>query len=214
MPRELTDLSFAKWLEPAAAGLEVDREYDCARFDDVVFTDADLRNTLFGQCAFRSVTVAGGVGGGARFTDCWLHGVRFTGTEMPDSAWMDAELIEGAWSGVEASGAELRRVVFHGCKLDSVNFRNARLTKVEFVDCVLRHVDFGNAKLSEVSFPGSEISALMVRNAQLKKVDFRRAQSIGIAEGVESLRGALVTPAQVLDLAPTLAAAVGLVVQA
>lgn len=77
----------------------------------------------------------------------------------------------------------------------------------------LRHVDFGSAKLSEVSFPGSQVSASTVRNAQLKKVDFRRAHSIGIADGVESLRGALVTPGQLLDLAPTLAAAVGLVVQ-
>ncbi|MFI5720509.1 pentapeptide repeat-containing protein [Nocardia sp. NPDC051750] len=212
MSRTLADLPFARWLEPAGA-LDADREYDCALFDETALTEPDLRTTVFGQCAFRSVTVDRGVAGGARFADVWLQGVRFTGTEMPDSAWMDAELIEGAWSGVEASGAELRRVEFHNCKLDSVNFRNARFTKVRFVDCVLRHVDFGSAKLSEVSFPGSEIAELTVRNAQLKKVDFRAAHSIGIADGVESLRGALVTPAQLMDLAPTLAAAVGLIVQ-
>ncbi|MFI1464221.1 pentapeptide repeat-containing protein [Nocardia carnea] len=212
MPRELADLPFAPWLEPVG-DLDVEREYDCARFEDMVLAEPDLRSTVFGQCAFRSVHIDHGVAGGARFADVWLHGVRFTGTDMPDAAWMDAEVIDGAWSGVESSGAELRRVVFHNCKLDSVNFRNARLTKVRFVDCVLRHVDFGSAKLSEVSFPGSEVSALTVRNAQLKKVDFRRAHSIGIADGVESLRGALVTPGQLLDLAPTLAAAVGLVVE-
>lgn len=212
MPRELADLPFAQWLRPVDS-LDVEREYACARFDDTVLTEPDLRNTVFGECAFRSVQIDRGVAAGVRFADVWLHGVRFTGTDMPDAAWLDAEVIEGAWSGVEASGAELRRVEFHDCKLDSVNFRNARLTKVRFVDCVLRHVDFGSAKLSEVSFPGSEISALTVRNAQLKKVDFRQAQSIGIAEGVESLRGALVTPGQLFDLAPTLAAAVGLIVQ-
>lgn len=212
MPRELAELPFAPWLEPAGAP-DPEGEYDCARFEDTVLTDPDFRTAVFGQCAFRSVHVDRGVAGGARFADVWLHGVRFTGTDMPDAAWLDAEVIEGAWSGVEASGAELRRVVFHNCKLDSVNFRNARLSKVRFVDCVLRHVDIDGAKLAEVSFPGCEISALTVRNAQLKKVDFREAHSIGIAEGVESLRGALVTPGQLLDLAPALGAAVGLIVR-
>lgn len=31
-----------------------------------------------------------------------MHGVRFTGTDMADADWLDAEVIEGAWSGVEA----------------------------------------------------------------------------------------------------------------
>ncbi|WP_328392936.1 pentapeptide repeat-containing protein [Nocardia sp. NBC_00416] len=212
MPRELTDLPFANLLEPAGA-VDVEGEYDCVRFDDVDLTDPDARHTVFDQCAFQSVRWDGGSLRGARFSEVWLHGVRITGTEMSDAAWLDAEIVEGAWSGVEASRAELRRVVFHNCKLDSVNFRGAVLTKVRFVDCVLRHVDLGGAKLNEVDFPGSEISALVVRDARLTKVDFRGAEALRVADGVGALRGAIVTPDQLLDLAPAFAASVGLLVE-
>ncbi|NUS92053.1 MAG: pentapeptide repeat-containing protein, partial [Nocardia sp.] len=162
MPRELSDLPFANLLEPAGP-IGVEGEYDCLLFDDTVLADPDARHTVFDQCAFRSAHLDGGSARGARFSEVWLHGVRITGTDTADTVWTDTEIVEGAWSGVEASGAELRRVEFHNCKLDSVNFRAANLTKVRFVDCVLRHVDFGSAKLTEVEFPGSEISALVVR---------------------------------------------------
>ncbi|MGA6206055.1 pentapeptide repeat-containing protein [Nocardia testacea] len=212
MPRELTDLPFANLLEPAGA-IAAEGEYDCLRFADTDLSEPDIRHTVFDQCAFRSVRLDGGTARGSRFTEVWLHGVRITGTDLADAAWMDAEIVEGAWSGVEASGAELRRVEFHNCKLDSVNFRGATLTKVRFVDCVLRHVDFGGAKLNEVDFPGSEISALAVRDARLTKVDFRGAEALRVAEGVTALRGAIVTPDQLLDLAPAFAASVGLLVE-
>ncbi|MGW5753597.1 pentapeptide repeat-containing protein [Nocardia rhamnosiphila] len=212
MPRKLTDLPFANLLEPAGA-IAREGEYDCLRFDDAVLTAPDAAHTVFDQCTFRPVQVDGGSLRGARFTEAWLHGMRITGTDLADAAWMDAEIVEGAWSGVEASGTELRRVEFHNCKLDSINFRGAALTKVRFVDCVLRHVDFGGATLNEVDFAGSEISALVVRDARLTKVDFRGAQALRVAEGVTALRGAIVTPDQLLDLAPAFAASVGLLVQ-
>ncbi|WP_327147307.1 pentapeptide repeat-containing protein [Nocardia sp. NBC_01329] len=212
MPRELTDLPFANLLEPAGE-IDIEGEYDCLLFDNTVLSDPDARHTVFDQCAFRSAHLDGGSARGARFSEVWLHGVRITGTDLADAVWMDTEVVEGAWSGVEASGAELRRVEFHNCKLDSVNFRGANLTKVRFVDCVLRHVDFGGAKLNEVDFPGSEISALVVRDARLTKVDFRGAAALRVDEGVDALRGAIVTPGQLLDLAPAFAASVGLLVQ-
>lgn len=212
MPRELTDLPFANLLEPAGE-IGAEGEYDCLLFDDTVLSDPDVRHTVFDQCAFRSVQLDGGSARAAQWREVWLHGVRFTGTDLADAVWLDAEVIEGAWSGVEASGAELRRVEFRNCKLDSVNFRGANLTKVRFVDCLLRHVDFGGATLSEVDFPGSEISALVVRDARLAKVDFRGAQALRVDRGVDALRGAIVTPGQLLDLAPAFAASVGLLVQ-
>lgn len=212
MRRELADLPFANWLIPADA-LQVEGEYDCAHFEGVVWAEADARNASFNECAFRSVTLDNGLAQSARFNAVWMHGVRFIATDLSDVTWMDVEVIQGAFAGVEASGAELRRVAFHNCKFDSLNLRGATLTKVEFSECVLRHVDFGDAKLNEVSFPGSEIEGLVVRHAELKKVDFRQARNIGISDGVEALKGAMVTPNQLMDLAPAFAAAVGLIVK-
>ncbi|MFR9749750.1 pentapeptide repeat-containing protein [Nocardia sp. 004] len=212
MPRGLTDLPFTSYLEPAET-VCAEGEYDCAQFDGITFTDPDARNARFTECVFRSVRFDQGMMQSARFGAVWMHGVRLTGTDLSDTVWLDAEVIEGAFSGVEAAGAELRRVVFHGCKLDSVNLRGAELASVSFVDCVVRHLDIGDANVSKVSFPGSEIAGLSLRHARLTKVDFRGARSITVADGVEALKGAIVTSGQVMELAPAFAASIGLTVE-
>lgn len=211
MPRELGDLPYAHRLEPAGEPV-IDGEYGNALFESGHWDAVDARNARFAECAFRAVTLDAGHLSWTRVEDSWLHGVRFTGTELTDSAWIDTEITEGAFSGVEGSGADLRRVTFHNCKLDSVNLRGARLTKVDFVDCVLRHVDVGGATLTEVRFPGTEIVDLMARDARMKKVDFRDARSLGMADGVGSLTGATVSREQLLELAPAFAASIGLAV--
>jgi uncharacterized protein YjbI with pentapeptide repeats len=113
---------------------------------------------------------------------------------------------------VQAFGATLRRVTFSHCKLDSVNWRSAALREVRFVDCLLRDVDFGEATLTEVSFPGSTLDGVHLRGARLSKVDLRGAASLGIADGVEALRGATIDHGQLLDLAPAFAQALGVTV--
>lgn len=44
-------------------------------------------------------------------------------------------------------------------------------------------------------------------------VDLRAASELGIARGVEALAGAVISPAQLFDLAPALAAQLGLRVE-
>ncbi|WP_157101241.1 hypothetical protein [Nocardia shimofusensis] len=46
----------------------------------------------------------------------------------------------------------------------------------------------------------------------MTKVDFRGTQALSIAQGIESLRGATVDHGQLMELAPSFAAALGLTV--
>ncbi|MEC3957415.1 pentapeptide repeat-containing protein [Nocardia sp. CDC153] len=212
MPRELTDLPFARFLEPREA-IESEGAYDCAHFEGLSLDDPQVRGVTFAECAFSASTVTGGIFRYSRFNDVWLQSTRWIRTDLSETNWMDAEFVMAALSGVEAFGSTLRRVSFHNCKFDSVNLRGATLIDVSFVDCVLRDVDIMDAKLTGVTFPGSEISGLMLRNAKLKNVDLREARSLGIASGVESLSGATVTNMQLLELAPVFAAAFGITVK-
>ncbi|MGV9414955.1 pentapeptide repeat-containing protein [Nocardia sp. NPDC003693] len=211
MPRELVDLPFARHLEPHTE-VGIEGEYDCGHFDGLDLDDVNMRGASFTECAVSGTTVSGGTLSFARFNDVWIHSTQWVRADLTESSWLDAELVMNALSGVEAFGARLRRVKFYNCKFDSVNLRGATLTDVSFVDCLLRHVDIGEAKLTSVTFPGSEIEALSMRKAVLKKVDLRGARSLGIYEGVESLAGATIAQAQLFDLAPTLAHALGIVV--
>jgi uncharacterized protein YjbI with pentapeptide repeats len=63
-----------------------------------------------------------------------------------------------------------------------------------------------------VTFPGSRIEQARFGRATLKNADLRGALTIDLADGYESLRGAVISPAQLLDLAPALAQTLGLTV--
>lgn len=80
-------------------------------------------------------------------------------------------------------------MVFEGCVLVEPDFGGARLERVEFVDCVLKGADFSGVSLTDV--------------------DLRRAAEVSFARGVDRLAGAVISPAQLLDLAGVFAAEVG-----
>jgi hypothetical protein len=54
---------------------------------------------------------------------------------------------------------------------------------------------------------------LRLARATLKHVDFRGAIALGIADGYDSLRGAIIDGSQLIEIAPGLAAAHGVVVK-
>ncbi|MGN2639152.1 pentapeptide repeat-containing protein [Nocardia takedensis] len=212
MPADLDALPYARFLRPLSEEPESEGDYDCVHIDGVRWADPRVEHARFTESAFTDVTMTGGSLRHTRFADVWVRDTRWIGTDLADGSWQDAELIAAALSGVDAGGAVLRRVRFEGCKLDSVNLRRAKLREVSFIDCVLRDTDFGGATLSTVSFPGTRLEGLLVDNARLSAVDLREAAAIDIASGIPALRGARITPLQLMDLAPALAREAGILV--
>ncbi|GAA5050286.1 pentapeptide repeat-containing protein [Nocardia callitridis] len=214
MTRELADLPYARHLVPLAQELAPEGDYDCVHIDgDTDFDDVHLPHARFTESAFTGLVVNGGSMRHTRFVDVWQRGVRWIGTELADTSWQDTEAVDGAMSGVDLGGATLRRVRFVGCKFDSVNFRSARLREVTFTECVLRDCDFGGARVHRTSFPQSEVGGMSLHGAELNNVDFRGAARLDIAEGIEAMRGAIVSPMQLMELAPALALATGIIVR-
>ena len=208
---ELADLPFAAALQPHPGGLELGGDYDCAHFDQAVFDGADAANSSFLECAFTGVAFHGGGLRRSRLTDVWLRDVRLTGTSLAETSWTDAVFIASAVAGAEAFGAQLRRVTFHECKLDSVNFRDAVLTEVTFDRCLLRDVDFTGATLTATAFPRSRLAKTTFARMTLDRVDLRGAE-LGIVTDTVSLRGAIVTAGQLASIATLLADSMGIVV--
>lgn len=209
---QLSDLPYADVLVSHSGPLDPGGQYDGAWFDSDRFDDRDLGNVKFLECAFTSVTFSGGQLRRARFNDVWVRGGRIVGTDLAESVWLDSTLLSSALSGVEAYGSQFRRVTFARCKLDSVNLRAAVLDEVTFEDCDLADVDLGAATLTSVRFPGTELRGLRLPHVTLKQVDFRGATSLDIADGYDSLRNAVISSGQLIEIGPGLAAAHGIVV--
>jgi uncharacterized protein YjbI with pentapeptide repeats len=210
-PRELADLPYAAALRPHEGGLTSDEEYDSEHFDQLAFADATAPNARFIECAFTHVSFQAGQLRRARFTDVWLHDVRMMMTDLAETSWQDVTLAGSAIAGAEAFGAQLRRVTFRECKLDSVNFRDAAIVDVTFDNCLLRGVDFGSAALTRTAFTNSRLDGTDFSRAALDEVDFRGAE-LGITISPESLRGAIITAGQLSAIAPMLAEILGVVV--
>jgi uncharacterized protein YjbI with pentapeptide repeats len=213
-PDDLADLPYADLLRPHTGPLAAEGDYDTVHFDRADFGPgsgaggARFLESAITDCAFDGTGLRR-----TRMNELWASGSRFTGVSLAESDWLDSALVGCSLAGVEAFGAVLRRVVFRRCKLDSVNLRSARLHDVVFEDCVLRDVDFGEARFDGVAFPGSRLEQARFGRAELKRTDLRGALAIDLADGYDALRGAVISPSQLLDLAPALARALGITVK-
>jgi uncharacterized protein YjbI with pentapeptide repeats len=209
---ELADLPFAPHLTAHAGDLAAHEDYDTVLFERLDLDEPAAPSAKFLECAFSKVAMAGGRLQRSSLREVWMRDVRLTGTNLSESNWQDVTVLGSSLAGAQIFGAELRRVVFSGCKLDSVNFRGTRLTAVAFDRCVLRDVDFADATLSGCSFGGSQLSRTDFSRARLEGTDLRDAE-LGIVIDSQSLRGAIISTAQLVVLAPVLAESMGVVVR-
>jgi uncharacterized protein YjbI with pentapeptide repeats len=134
-----------------------------------------------------------------------------TTVDGAESVWRDSLITGGRLGAVAGSSTKWSRVRLRGVKLDFLNLRGATLQDVVFQDCVLGEIDASDAQLIDVDFSGSRLDAFGVRNATLTRVDLSHA-TLQTLSGLDNLRGAIVSPAQLLDLAPLLADHLGIVV--
>ncbi|MEU9075005.1 pentapeptide repeat-containing protein [Kitasatospora sp. NPDC004745] len=213
VPDQLADLPYAELLSPHTGALRSDEHYDTVHFDGGEHTDESAAGAAFLECAFTGVALSGVKLRQARFNEVWVQAGRWVACDLSDSEWQDTAVLGGVLAGVAAHGSALRRVVFRGCKLEAVNLRAAVLRDVVFEDCLLRDVDFGGARLTEVSFPGSTLEEVRLRGATLSGADLRDAARLGLADGHEGLRGAVISSTQLLELAPQFAHALGITVR-
>lgn len=190
-------------------GLEPDGDYDGLELADLDLAGQNGVGARFMDCALRRCGLDEAGLGKARILDSVLEGVRGVGTDLAGASLRDVELLEARLGGVQLYGAVLERVLVRGGKIDYLNLRTARLRDVVFEGCVLVEPDFGGAVLERVEFRGCVVRGADFTGARMADVDLRGASELGIARGVDALAGAVISPAQLFDLAPAFAAQLG-----
>jgi uncharacterized protein YjbI with pentapeptide repeats len=200
-------------LEPYGGELEPDGDYDGLEFREADLTGQDGGGARFMDCALTGCALDETRLHHARVLDSVLTGLRGVGTDLAESTFRDVEVVDARLGGVQLHGAVLERVVIRGGKIDYLNLRKARLRDVVFEGCVLVEPDFGGARLERVEFVDCTLKGADLTGVTLTDVDLRGAAALEIARGVDRLAGAVISPAQLLDLAPVLAAEMGLRVE-
>ncbi|MEU3857115.1 pentapeptide repeat-containing protein [Streptomyces sp. NPDC028722] len=201
-------------LEPwAGPELEPNGDYDGLEFRDLDLAGQDGRGARFMDCALTGCVVDGTALGRARVLDSVLTGLRGVGTQFAEATFRDVELADPRLGGTQLHGAVLERVVIRGGKIDYLNLREARLKDVVFESCVLVEPDFAGARLERVEFTDCALRGADFGGATLTDVDLRGAAPLDVARGLDRLSGAVISTGQLLDLAPALAAGLGIRVE-
>ncbi|MER6527152.1 pentapeptide repeat-containing protein [Streptomyces sp. NPDC001508] len=193
--------------------LRPDGDYDGVEFREADLAGQDGAGARFMDCALTGCVLDETRLRRARILDTVLSGIRGVGTDLADSMLRDVELLDARLGGTQVHGAVLERVLVRGGKIDYLNLRTARLKDVVFENCVLVEPDFGGARLERVEFVDCTLKGADLGGATLTDVDLRGAVTLEIARGVERLSGAVLSTAQLLDLAPVLAAQLGIRIQ-
>ncbi|MFJ8646390.1 pentapeptide repeat-containing protein [Streptomyces sp. NPDC093546] len=202
-------------LRPYADGaLAADAGYDELQFEDLDLTGQNGRGARFLECALTRCALDETSLRRARFMECLLTGVRGVGADLAEASLRDVELTDVRFGGLQMHGATLERVVVRGGKIDYLNLRRARLKDVVFDGCVLVEPDFAGARLERVAFRDCALRGAEFSDARLTDVDLRAASELDIARGIDRLSGAVISPTQLLDLAPVFAAQLGVRVEA
>ncbi|PTH86517.1 hypothetical protein C9J60_19980 [Streptomyces sp. A244] len=201
-------------LEPYRGGeLEPDGDYDGLELREADFTGQDGSGARFMDCALTGCALDETRLRHARVLDSVFSGVRGVGTDLAEATLRDVELTDARLGGPQLHGAVLERVLVRGGKIDYLNLRTARLRDVVFEGCVLVEPDFGGARLERVEFVDCVLKGADFHAATLTDVDLRGAASLEISRGLDRLSGAVISTAQLLDLAPVLAAQWGIRVE-
>ncbi|MBT2382289.1 pentapeptide repeat-containing protein [Streptomyces sp. ISL-11] len=195
------------------AGLEPEGDYDGLDFTECDFAGQAARGARFLDCGLFRCALDEARLSRARFVDCVLDGVRGVGTDLAEAGLRDVEVRDARLGGTQLHGAVLERVLVRGGKIDYLNLRKAKLKDVTFEGCVLSEADFGGASLERVVFRDCVLRRADFTAVRMKDVDLRAVGELDIARGVEGLSGAVISPSQLLDLAPAFAAQIGVRVE-
>ena len=204
----------ADFLEPVSAECELSAEFSHqdVRLEGGSFAAADAGSGQLSHALLADVDL-----NGSRLRAVRLIDVSGTSLDASNGDWRGATMRRVQFSGCRLTGlvlseAKLDEVTFRDCKLDYANFRFAELTRVSFEDCVLSDADFQGVKCASSRFTGCRMHGTDFNKSELDGVDLR-GSDLRLSGGVEALRGALVSTAQVIDLAIPLAEAAGIVVR-
>lgn len=181
------------------------------RLIDVDVTGLDAKNLSFDESILQKVTFTQAQLEKLSLIDAKLQESEFSAVRCPESSFIRTTCSNSRMTGINLSNSTLKDVVFENCKLDLANFRFAKLTRVSFINCSLSEVDFQGAELSDVIFQKSQLEKVDFTGSKIKSVDLRSSELINIRSW-QSLKGATIDSAQLVAVAPQLAAQLGLTI--
>jgi uncharacterized protein YjbI with pentapeptide repeats len=169
-------------------------------------------DTAFAEITGSSLTdvrFAGSHWRNAVLADTALTGCDLANAGFADCGWQRVAVERSRLVGVQLAGCSLRNVTVTDSNANLANLRFTDLQRVAFTGCSLVGSDWGSAQLTDVSFTDCDLTEGAFSNAKMSRVRFVRCRLVRLA-GVTGLSGAIIDRGDLLELAETLAATLGI----
>ena len=217
MPRQRRRAPVAELTLPDLSRFDGDRleahgDYVAIDFVGIDLAGQDASDARFLECRLTRCGLDGVSLRRARILESLLSDLHGATVDLADSTWRDTHVTGGRLGAVGLIGATWTGVRVRDCHLGFLNLAGAELEDVVFERCTIGSLDLRTATLDRVAFVDCSLDELNVSGATLAHVDLSRATLRSLV-GVESLRGAIVSHGQLVDLAPLFAEQLGLEVR-
>lgn len=147
---------------------------------------------------------------GCRLADVEFQNCRATDVSFAKSSLQDVTVAESRIGAFQGFGGSWTRCAIAGGKIDYLNLRAATVARLTIDNAVIGELDLSEAKIEGISFLNATVGKLILTNARTKRLDLRGVELRGLESNPEGLRGVVIGPTQVLDLAPVLADILGM----
>lgn len=195
LPEEFTSAAPARSADLLAASLDL--------------TDSvDLAYASLEQCTIRADADAVDLTG-ATILDVAMTQVRIAALKMRDAGIRRLQIVGGRIGTLDLSGARIDELELRDLRIDYLNLGGARASDVLISGCSIRTIDMPQAELTRVRFEATSSDEVDPRGMRATDVDLRGLDALSYLDA-NSLRGTTLTGFQVQQLAPVIAAGLGI----
>lgn len=205
------DVRLGELTEDDGSGLRDGGTYELLRFTDLDISARNLVGATFSECEFNGVVANEAVLRSVRLLESRLSGMYAPSLDLARATLRDVQISDSRMGAVDLYDAAIRSVAVTASKLTWANFRGAELRNMVFTDCVFDELDLAGAAADRIAFRNCTATTLRVDQSRLRHVDLRGLSFTDIS-GLDSLKGAVLSSPQAVDLAPAFAAHLGVTV--
>ncbi len=155
--------------------------------------------------------------------DCRMDEAKLTGIHVVDSTWVriaasglatrhsswrDSEIRDSRFGLLDLSASTLLRLTITDAKIDFLNLRGSTIREVVLTRVTLGELSLSDASGTSLTLTDCTLGTVEFHNGHVTKTDLSTSTVTRI-DGLDSLRGVILSINQVLDLAPAMARHLG-----
>ena len=211
-PPVLTAPDLSRLRDGEADELATGEMVEDLRLAEADLSGADLSAVSLLNCRFSAIFADDTDLTAARLVDCRLERLHATYLHSPRSTWRTVELTGSRIGTWEFYDADVESVLIEDCRLGFANLAGTAMRDVLIRGTRIDELDLSGIEAERVRFEDCRVGTLRLRGGSLSDVDLRGLE-MRVVGGVGALGGATISGEQLIDLAPLMAAHLGLRVQ-